>query len=619
MANSDIDKLKALSKNSNDSIKTKAFCDLCWEYRRISSDSALFFGNKALEIARLNKNNSGIAQAYNDIGILYLDKGELDTALVYFSNSLALRKQISDSMGMASSFNKIGIVYQKRGDLKAALNNQISALKIYELINNQLYIAYSQNNIAIINFNLGDYQKSLEYHKNALETRKILKDDYGIANSYGNIANVLLAVNDTTEAIKNYSQSLEIFRKLENKEAVAVQLSNLGSIFLSKNENIIALEYLKEALKLRQSLQDEKAIASSMLKIGNVYLNLNIQDSALKYYSKARTISEKINVVDEKIQSYLGLSKLFILNGMPDSSNRYLNEYIAQTDSLYQSRLEEQIVDARTKYEVDRQEKDLELLRSETALKESKLKQRKTEIWLLISTIISISGAAIFVIYRRRQIHHEKMEKERELHAKKMMAAVIESQEKERRKIARELHDGVGQSLSALKLNLSAGETKKPKMIDMLDNAVDYVRNISHQMLPKELEQYGLLPAIEGFLDVRMKNSGINYNFEHLGINQRFGSHLELSLFRIIQELCGNVVKHSNANNLDIQLIKRKKLLVLMVVDDGKGISTEKLGKGGIGLMNIESRVNSLNGFLNFGNSENGKGTEVLIRIPLNE
>lgn len=618
------DSLKKLIYMTDGKQKLKVLCDLCWEYRTISHDSALYYGNMALNLAGEIDDEEGKAQAYNDLGIIYLDKGSFDTAHTYFSNSLQIRTKKADSNGMGSSYNKIGILFQKQGKLDKALENQMKALEIFENLKKDLWVAYTLNNIAIINFNIGNLETSLEYHEKGLAMRLKLEDEYGIANSYGNIANVQLALNDTNSAINNYVKALKIFSNLDNKEAESVQLANLGVIYLARKNYQAAIFYIKRSLDLREALGDKKAIASSCLKLGEVYLELNNFDDAYYYFMRARNLASEINVVDEKVQSFFDLTKLFLHKKNKDSSYKYLTLYTFYKDSLYNARLNQQIVDAQIKYDVDQKNKDIELYKSKTELNESKLKQRRLEIWLLISLVVMLIGMAVFTFVNRKRKQVIALNNARILHNRNMIQAVIDGQEEERQRIARELHDGVGQTLSAIKLNLentvvnSRQNEKFTEFVNSLDGAVNEIRNLSHQMIPKELEQFGLIPAIEAFLDSRLSNGDINYKFEYHNIVKRLSSSIELAVFRIVQELTGNVVRHSQARNMSVQLILNNQNLVLLVTDDGIGFDANENLKHGIGLMNIESRVSGLNGVVNF-ESSSERGTSVTIRIPINK
>jgi len=302
-----------------------------------------------------------------------------------------------------------------------------------------------------------------------------------------------------------------------------------------------------------------------------------------------------------------------------------MNQYIAAKDSVYDARIKQQILDVQSQYETDKLEQDLELIKKEKENTEIKLSQRKTEFWLLIFVMISITGAGIFLFYRHQARQKATANAERIREQETRMNAVFQAQEEERRRIAKELHDGVGQTISAIKMNYlnltnKASEMELvpdfKKIERMLDNAGKEVRSISHQMIPKELEQFGLVPAMEGMLSLNFEHSPIQYQFEHSGFDERISSNIELVLFRVSQELVSNVLKHSKASELNVQLLKVKSHIVLNVTDNGIGFQVEKKEKNGIGLLNIASRIDGIKGHLNY-ESAPGSGTTVTIRTPM--
>jgi signal transduction histidine kinase len=149
-----------------------------------------------------------------------------------------------------------------------------------------------------------------------------------------------------------------------------------------------------------------------------------------------------------------------------------------------------------------------------------------------------------------------------------------------------------------------------------MDQSVQEVRSISHQMMPKELEQFGLVAAIDQMLSEGIVKDTICWNFEHLNLTPRLNSAIELALFRITQELVSNIIKHANAKQVNVQLLKTNDHVVLMVSDDGKGMTPVSDKTRGIGMVNIESRATSLGGKVHV-ETALGKGTVITIRIPL--
>ena len=605
-----------------DTNKVILLSNLCWEYRTVSADSALMFGTEALKLARDLKYLKGIAQACNDLGILYIDKADYKKATGYLREAMKIRENLNDLQGMASLYNKLGIIDQKQGRLKEALENQIEALKIYQKLRQDKWIGYSLNNIAIIHQNLGNLEKSLEYHKLGLEYRLKMKDTVGEANSYSNMANLYAKMRDTTLSLTYYEKGLLLSRALKNGEYISANLSNMGNIYMAQSNYAKALRLFSESLEIRERLGDLKGISSTLSRMGTVYTEIGRYHEASEALMRSLKISKKISVLEEEMSALLGLAKLKARINQPDSAFVLMKSYIAIMDSAYEERLQQQIFDVQNKYENEKLEQDLQLVKKEKQFADISLKQRKTQLWLLVFILISMTGAGIFLFYRHQQRQQAAIDAEKIVQQEARMNAVLHVQEDERRRIAKELHDGLGQTLSAIKLNYQnlANKAINPgyladfnKLEKMLDNANAEVRSISHQMMPKELEQFGLIAAVDEMLRINLENTHLKYSFEHNGVIDRIGNETELALFRVLQELVNNVIKHSKADMLNVQIIKHSGNVVLNVSDNGVGFDVDRYEKKGIGLLNIASRIDGIKGHLHY-ESTPGIGTTVTIR-----
>ena len=608
-----------------DTNKVILLSNLCWEYRAVSADSALMFGTEALKLSTDLKYNKGIAQAFNDLGILYIDKADYKKASGFLREAMKIREKLNDLQGMASLYNKLGIIDQKQGRLKEALENQISALKIYRQLHQDKWIGYSLNNIAIIHQNLGNLDKSLEYHKMGLEYRLKMKDTVGEANSYSNMANLYAKMRDTTLSLVYYEKAISLARSLKNEEIISGNLGNMANIYMGKREFQRAINLFSESLEIRERLGDLKGISSTLSRMGTVYTETGRYRQAQSALTRALAIAAKISVIDEKLSALLAFAKLKALTNQPDSAFVLMKIYSATKDSVYDERLHQQILDVQTKYENQKLEQDLQLIKNEKEYAEVTLKQQKTQLWLLVFVFISFTGAGIFLFYRHQQQQKAAVDAEKILQQEARMSAVLQVQEDERRRIAKELHDGLGQTLSAIKLNFQSLSQKAivpdylpdfNKLEWMLDNANVEVRSISHQMMPKELEQFGLIAAVDEMLRINLENTNLKYCFEHNGNTERIGNETELALFRVLQELVNNVIKHSKANMLNVQIIKHSGHIVLNVSDNGVGFDVDRYEKKGIGLLNIASRIDGIKGHLHY-ESALGIGTTVTIRAVL--
>lgn len=193
----------------------------------------------------------------------------------------------------------------------------------------------------------------------------------------------------------------------------------------------------------------------------------------------------------------------------------------------------------------------------------------------------------------------------------------LEAQEQERQRIAKDLHDGVVQDIISMKFIIRdlPDTQEKSNILKRLDKTANEVRNISHQMMPFALKELGLIPATKDLLERLLIPNNIKYEFEKIGdFDKRLPEKIEVSLYRILQELINNVIKHSKADAVTVTISNRKGNLLLLFEDNGKG-----LGQGvrnvGLGMTSLDSRVKMLKGKIEF-ESENA-GTTAIINIPL--
>ena len=246
------------------------------------------------------------------------------------------------------------------------------------------------------------------------------------------------------------------------------------------------------------------------------------------------------------------------------------------------------------------------------------LQNRNRAILALIFGLFGLAVLAWSIVQRNRR--KAEREKDRLLLESReaSIKAVLTAQEEERQRIAKDLHDGIVQQLGGLKLGLQKELTENSegsRLLDLLDDSTKQLRDLSHRMMPKALKEFGLIPAMEDMLNNSLGNAGIAFDFEHHGMDRRLPEHVEITLYRIAQELINNVIKHSAAQAVSVQVIQMRGNAILIVEDDGKGFDS-KQKEGGIGLMNISSRLDTVDGTVNFDASPGG-GTLATVRIPI--
>lgn len=389
-----------------------------------------------------------------------------------------------------------------------------------------------------------------------------------------------------------------------------------------------ALTFYENGLKARELLEDKFGIGLSYINLAETEKQLGNATKNIEYLTKASDIFLSLkNFVNLK-QAYGKLAEAYELKKDYSSSLKFYQLYANYKDSIYNEDNAKQMAEMQTKYDVEK--KDLELLKNKAEL-EAKEKQAfiKNIIIIAIIALVILLSIVGILFYRKKQIEQQakldlEIVNQKELRTK----AILDAEEKERRRIAQDLHDGVGQLLSAAKINLSNLESKivikteeqKTAMqnaLSLVDDSVKEVRTVSHNMMPNTLIKLGLASAIREFITKLGNAPTLKVDLEIVGLDSRLDNQVETILYRVIQEIVNNIIKHAQASHISMQLIRHETELNVMIEDNGIGFDTHKLESfEGIGLKGIQTRIEFLSGSVHF-DSIIGRGTTVIIDVPL--
>jgi len=333
-------------------------------------------------------------------------------------------------------------------------------------------------------------------------------------------------------------------------------------------------------------------------------------------------IAEKDSIVDPLLIMYTTLSTIKSAQHDFVSVNFYDQKSDALSQSLQQQELSEYAIELETKYETEKKDNQLKL-------QEVKIKQKNTLNYILLG-----SAGALLVIsllaYRNYE-HKRKLQQQRisELETEKQLTAteaVLKGEEQERTRLAKDLHDGLGGMLSGIKhsfQNMKGNLVMTPdnhqafeRSMDMLDSSIKEMRRVAHNMMPEALVKFGLDTALKDFCNDINQSGALRVTYQSIGMeNTAIEQTMAITIYRIVQELINNSIKHAAAETAIVQISKTNGDISITVEDDGKGFDTTLLkGTKGMGWGNIESRVEYLKGKVDV-QSEPGKGTSVLIEI----
>ena len=620
-SNNVIDSLEKLALQQTDTNLVKTYNELTWQYRTIDQTKAINYANTAIALSNRYHFDKGIAQAYNDLGIIFYDKQNFDTAIVFYNRSFVIRRRNNDVSGMAKLYNKIGIVYQKQGNFDKALENQLNALRLFEQVEDDIGISYSLNNIGIVNQNMGLYDEAIKYQLQSIQIKEKIKDRYGLAGSFVNVGNIYLLQNNYPKAKEFYLKAESITREIGDKEYLSNALNNLSRFYIGTKQFKEALPYVDESFALRKTLGDTKGMVSCLINHGKIYTGLQQYDSAeIKLTQALAFAKEEESCKPEMPSLYESFTALYEATGKLDKALAMHKLFASSKDSIYTTELGNNFAVLQTRYET---------LQKEKQIQEQKFELTKKNYWIAgaigLLLLISLLG---YSYYHRRQLKQEsKMQAEIFRQQEMATRAVIEAEEAERQRIAKDLHDGVGQMMSAAKMNLSAMEpglklqTAEQKyafdnIIQLVDDSCKEVRSVSHNMMPNALLKNSLSAAIREFID-KLDQRVLKVHLYTHGLDERLDSNIETILYRIIQECVNNVIKHSGADTLDITIVKEPGEITATIEDNGKGFDTaDKEKVEGIGLKNMRTRIEYLKGTIDF-DSAPGHGTVVALHVPL--
>jgi len=542
-------------------------------------DGCLAAANKGARLAEKNKDYTSLGELQRSIGSAYYFKGGYDSAAVYFYKALGELEKNKDIAKKAAVLNELGKLYRKTRDLDRSLQMYDEAYAIYQKLGNDDGMATILNESGVV----------FEY-----------REDYD-------------------EAINRYKQSLAIREKMKDLPGKGYSLNFIGGAYTLQKKFREAEQYLMESLELRRQLKDSFAIALNHADLGFMFAQQNQLEKADEQYKLSNGIAASMKYTELMLSNFKELSLIAEKKGDYPLSLDYFKKHILLKDSVYSSDKMKQIEQLNAKYQAEKKEQELKLQRSEITKKNYLLGG------LLVGIVLLILAAGAW--FRKRQLQNRmvlqaEVMKQQDLSTK----AVISAEENERKRIAADLHDGVGQMMSAAKMNLSAFENDIPfkdesqklayeKIISLVDESCREIRSVSHQMMPNALLKSGLSNAIRTFID-KIDARVIKITLHAEGLQERLDDNVETVLYRVIQECVNNVIKHSGASKLDISLIKDTDGISATIEDNGKGFDSSDPQKfEGIGLKNIRSRIGFLKGTVDFDSSP-GNGTLVAIHVP---
>jgi len=505
-----------------------------------------------------------------------------------------------------------------------------------------------------------------------LETPKTSEEKKLKANTYSSVAKLFRDLNFFEDALDYNQRGIDLLTEVDDMEGLGNLYNNRGIIYFYYFESGVtdfaltasSRENYMKAIELKQSLNENADVSGTYVNIGNSFLQDESLQKAEEWTLKGKNFAQRVKNNGTKIYADLLLTRIYLDQRRPKESTELAltnlefikanPEYNFYRESFYHNlhdgykQLDQpiealnylekkvEIIEARedlteedfasivTSRETNRireKAKELETNLNETEIKADKIRRTNYALLLLLGTLALLgynlySGQAL----KRKNLELEmtKQEQQAELD---MVNAMMDGKEIERKEIGRFLHDHVSALVNAANIQLevmaSEHQLKGNKKLDttqtILDDIADKVRNLSHQLLSNVLQKFGLAVAFEELCE-RLTGPKISFSFSsNLPEGKRYNDAIENKLYGIAQELCNNVLKHSEATHAKIELDEDENDLIFRIADNGVGFKQEDIKTGGVGLHEVKTRINSMGGDLEI--YSNGE-TKITIKIP---
>lgn len=596
-------------------------------------DSAEIFLNKALLEAKSIKDLKRESRTSTNLANVFIKQGKKDKALELAYFGIQTDSLLKDKRGLGNGYKLLGNIHLYSGNYIQAIEAYQKANRFYETTQQPLSISSTLNNIAVVYVNLGQFEKAMEIHRKNLQLLDDSGNDYGKLSSMINLSGIYQRMGRYDENQIILEEALAIASRYNEKEYEAQILNNLGNNAYYTGNYVNAHKYFRQAYEINRIINNKHEQALCQSNMGWALLMLERKDEALQAFEEALQLSTSIKARDKRLMALDGLSTVYKHFGDFKQALSFRNQVMALNDSLVGERTRGRIAELEALYETEKKEREIEVLKQSEIIKQLEINENKLRISRLHAQRTGLGIAALFILmiafFWTKSLKNKK-EREKNLaviaEREAGLEAVFEATEAERKRIAKDLHDSVGQQLGGLKLawqNIQFQMASKvpeqkqnlKRLTAILDETAAEVRSISHQMMPRVLQEEGIIPAISDMLEKVFRHSTVSCKFEHYGIDSRLEEKIEIGLYRICQELVSNIIKHAAADQVSVQLFKNAKMLVLLVEDNGKGFIYDKTKREGIGLMNINSRVETIHGEFNLEPSP-VSGTLATIRIP---
>ena len=621
---------KELKGSMPDTNRAVSMMRLAIDYELVDTAKAHLAYKEAIQFAKSKKLYYQLGRIYQNHAFLYGNASRYEESIACLDTAI-LNYQRSDhpntSKMLANTYNDIGNKYKTINETEKAVDYYLKGIGLLEKagMNNELVTPYC--NLANTFGDIGDPKRQNEYGYKALAAakktgvgNKIFMACFILANAY------VHTQQNNLEMAKKYIDTASMYfdpKALINSPDIQVSYYLVRAQVFRQTERFDSAEYyFKKCYSVAEQYNYGYGKAEAQLQLGGVSIQQQKYAEAEKYLLAGIRQADSIGYYNMLDEGYRYLADVYAATGRYKEAYEYHQKYKEVSDSVTSLDAKKFIEDLEKKYETSK--KDQQLL-----LQQTQLQKRKTLNYILIAAALALLLFSVLAFRNYNQKKKLQQQRISELETQQQLTAteaILKGEEQERTRLAKDLHDGLGGMLSGIKFSF---QTMKGNMVmtpdnqlafersmDMIDSSIKEMRRVAHNMMPEALVRFGLNTALKDFCNDINQLGALIVNYQSIGLeNEVVEQTAAVNIYRIVQELINNILKHAAANTAIVQVSKKGDSFSITVEDDGKGFDPQLLkGTKGIGWTNIQSRVEYMKGSIDV-QSEPGKGVSVHVEL----
>jgi len=604
-------------------------------------DSALVFAEKLIMLAVNSTSDQLLANAYSTMASLKIARSLPEEAFAINEKSFNINKKLKNDAELSKNYSLYATIYQNKADYVNATLNFNKAIKLANDTKQYVTVSYCYRCLSKINLIQQKNEKALEYANKAINYQPNNGNPREKGLAFIAIADYYRDSNNFDSSNYYYQEAYNIF-DLNKIDISKAWVLSLWAILYAEKDPIKTTEMMLKAQSIFDTVSPFSVFSSNNIgNIGEMFKTLAKSDSLIKLIGTSNFPNTKSALL-EKSATYLNRALSIAQKKKNGLDIYYASGNLAELLSIkgdYKAAFEYLIMSDTYKDSIFSQKNKNAIAKLESEKEMLQLKNLNEKK----STLLTIlTGAAICLIlfsllgywnFRNKQkvsTQQQELQQQRisQLEKDKQLLAIdamLKGQEEERSRLAKDLHDGLGGMLSGVKLSFV--NMKENMIMDAetfqsfeasilrLDDTIAELRKVAHNLMPEALVKFGLNNAVTDFCNAMQLASKIKIIFEPMGLDRQLSNTADLYVYRIIQELINNAVKHAAPHQILVQLTKTSDKILLTVEDDGKGFNKEILASAkGIGMKNLQQRVDYFKGEIDM-ESQPGEGTSVNIEL----